>query len=248
MKKQIQNVVIIGATSAIAQGIARLYAQRGVNFFLVARNQDHVSSVANDLVSRGAGKAHVFVADMRMRDAHADIVDASISFLGRIDVVLIAHGVLGDQRILDHDVDATIDNFMVNAVSVISISHRYADVLEKQGSGTLVGLSSVAGERGRRSVYTYGASKAAVTAFFSGLRSRLAVSGVRVLTVKPGVVDTPMTQGRTQPFKASVEVVARDIVSAVDKGKRVLYTPGFWSLIMAVVRALPEALFMKVKF
>ncbi len=241
-------MVIIGATSAIAQSVARRYAEQGVQLFLVARSEEKVRTVASDLLARGAKRASIYVADLRMRDVHADLVARSVADLGHIDCVLIAHGVMPDQKLLDVDVDATIDSFMTNAVSVISISHRYANVLEGQGGGSLVGLSSVAGERGRRSNYAYGSAKSAITAFYSGLRARLAPKGVHVLTVKPGPVDTPMTHGTKLPLMANVEVVAYDIERAINKRTKVLYTPGIWRLIMAIVRAIPESLFMKSKF
>lgn len=247
MKAEIKTCVIIGATSAIAQGVARLLAERKVQFFLVARNEEHLRSVRADLLSRGASGASLYVADLRLKDVHADIVTQSCMDLGKIDLVLVAHGTLPDQLLLDNDIDATLDCIMTNAVSVISLSHRYASVLEQQGSGSLVGLSSVAGERGRRSNYTYGASKAAVTAFYSGLRSRLAPLGVNVMTVKPGPVETPMTAHVALPMKVAVSVVATDIVRAIDKRTSVVYTPGVWRLIMALVRAIPEGIFMKIK-
>lgn len=241
-------MVIIGATSAIAQSVARRYAEHGVQFFLVARSEEKVRTVASDLLARGAKSATIYLADLRVRDVHADIVERSRADLGRIDCVFVAHGVMPDQKLLDGDVDATIDSFMTNAVSVISISHRYANVLEGQGGGSLVVLSSVAGERGRRSNYAYGSAKSAITAFYSGLRARLAPKGVHVLTVKPGPVDTPMTHGIKLPLMANVEVVAYDIERAINKRTKVLYTPGIWRLIMAIVRAIPESLFMKSKF
>lgn len=248
MRLDVSTMVIIGATSAIAHGVARLYAERGITFFLVGRNEEHLRAMASDLVARGAKGANVYIADLRMRDVHADIVRQSLADLGTVDVVFIAHGTMPDQRELNTDVDATLDCFMTNAVSIVSISHRYATALEAQGSGSLVVLSSVAGERGRQSNYTYGSAKAAVTAYYSGLRARLAPKGVHVLTVKPGPVDTPMTSGLAMPLKATVGVVASDIARGIDKRVNVLYTPGVWRLVMAVVRALPESIFMKLKF
>lgn len=240
------RIVIIGATSAIAQEVAKLYAVQGARLFCVARDESKVLAVAADLRARGAEEVAVYVADLLMRDVHANIVEQSRTFLGTIDCVIIAHGVLPDQHTLDHDVDATIASFMVNAVSVISFAHRYADVLEEQGSGTLVGISSVAGDRGRASNYAYGAAKAAVTTFFSGLNVRLRQKGVYVLTVKPGPVDTPMTRGITLPLMVPPRVVASDIVRAVARRTMVLYTPGVWRFIMALVRAIPEFIFVKL--
>ncbi len=240
------RIVIIGATSAIAQEVAKLYAVQGARLFCVARDEQKVMAVASDLRARGAEEVSVYVADLLTRDLHADIVARSKAVLGTIDCVLVAHGVLPDQQVLDHDVDATIESFMINAVSVISISHRYADLLEQQGSGSLVGISSVAGERGRASNYAYGAAKAAMTAFYSGLAVRLRPNGVHVLTVKPGPVDTPMTRGITMPLMVPPRVVAADIVRATSRRAVVLYTPGVWRFIMAIVRAIPDSIFMKM--
>ena len=240
------RIVIIGATSAIAQEVAKLYAVQGARLFCVARDEQKVIAVASDLRARGAEEVSVYVADLRARDVHADIVARSQSVLGTIDCVIIAHGVLPDQHVLDHDVDATIESFMINAVSVISISHRYAEVLEQQGSGSLVGISSVAGERGRASNYAYGAAKAAMTAYYSGLAVRLRPAGVHVLTVKPGPVDTPMTKGIKMPLMVPPRAVAADIVRAVSRRAIVLYTPGVWRFIMAVVRAIPDKIFVKL--
>lgn len=240
------RIVIIGATSAIAQEVAKLYAVQGARLFCVARDEQKAMAVASDLRARGAEEVTLYVADLMVRDLHSDIVARSIAVLGTIDCVLIAHGVLPDQRQLDHDVDATIESFMINAVSMISITHRYADVLERQGSGSLVGISSVAGERGRASNYAYGSAKSAMTNFYSGLAVRLRPSGVHVLTVKPGPVDTPMTRGLTMPLMVPPRVVAADIVRAIARRTIVLYTPGVWRIIMMIVRAIPDGIFIKL--
>lgn len=241
-------MVIVGATSAIAQAVARIYAERGTRFFLVARQEEKVKVVASDLLSRGATNVHIYVADLRQRDLHADIVAVSQQALGQIDVVLVAQGVYRDQAVSDSDVDIMLDDFMTNALTVLAFTHRYANLLVAQGSGSIVGLSSVAGERGRRSNYAYGAAKAAITAYYSGLRGRLLDTGVHILTVKPGPVDTPMMAGKKIPLVVSVQVVAQDIVKAIDKKRAVLYTPGMWWLIMFIVKLIPERIFSKLKF
>ncbi len=243
-----QSVVIIGATSAIAVAVAQELAPNGTRFFLVARDEERARSVAADLLSRGAKDAAVYVADLRSRDAHAHIEETASSVLGTIDCVLVAHGVLQPQEVLDADVDAMVDNFMVNAVSFIAIIHRFAALLEGRGAGMIVGLSSVAGERGRRSNYVYGAAKSAITTYLSGLRMRLAPVGVHVLTVKPGPVATPMTENVPMPLKVGTAVVAKAIVNAIEKRKAEVYTPAFWRLIMAIVRALPEWVMRLAKY
>lgn len=239
-------IAIIGATSAIAQGIARLYAKEGARFMLVARNQYKVAVVASDLRSRGASDVSVFIADLKHVSQHDAIVAAASKELKTIDVVLIAHGVLKEQSELESDIESTVDLFDVNATSMISLAHRFGLALERQGSGTLVGLSSVAGERGRKSNYAYGAAKAALTAFLSGMRGRYLGSGVTVITVKPGPVDTPMTVGRTMPLMASVDRVSRDIKHGIERKKLVIYTPGIWRFIMFVLRAIPESIFQRL--
>ncbi|MEY2718886.1 MAG: hypothetical protein RLZZ273_252 [Bacteroidota bacterium] len=244
---QSKSIAIIGATSAIAHGVAKLYATSNSRFALVARNAQNLEVVASDLRSRGASHVSTLLADLKDVTRHDEIVRYAMADLGRVDIVILAHGLLKDQTEIDHDAEATLDIFEVNATSMISLAHRFGCALEKQGSGSLVGLSSVAGERGRRAIYAYGAAKSAVTEFLSGMRGRYLPLGINVLTVKPGPVDTPMTAGRTLPLMASVDTVAKDIVKAIEQRKHVLYTPGIWRVIMAMMRAIPEALFQKMK-
>jgi short-subunit dehydrogenase len=145
-------------------------------------------------------------------------------------------------------VDATLHEFSTNALSTIALLTRLASLFEAQHSGTIAVISSVAGDRGRASNYVYGAAKAAVTTFCEGLRARLFKSGVHVLTIKPGFVDTPMTAGLAlpKPLVATPEEVGKDIVRAVAQGKDLLYTPWFWSAIMLVVRSLPRFVIKRV--
>lgn len=242
------SIVIIGATSGIAQGVARLYAGKGWNIFLVARNTGALAAMASDLVARGASQTSTEVADLRDVSRHDEIVQRAKQFCGVIDVVLIAHGVLRNQEEIDNDPEQMLDVFNVNATSSISLLQRFGMILEAQRSGTLAIISSVAGDRGRRSLYTYGASKAAVSHVVAGMRGRYKPLGINVLDIKPGPVDTPMMAGRTQTLVASVDVVARDIVRSIDKRHGVLYTPWFWRIIMRIVRLIPEPIFLKIKF
>jgi len=244
---QSRSIAIIGATSAIAHGVAKLYAAEKARFALVARNAQHLEIVAGDLRSRGSIQVSTFVADLKDIAGHDRIVADVVAALGRIDVVILAHGLLKDQTQIDHDIDATLEIFEVNATSMISLAHRFGCALERQGSGSLVGLSSVAGDRGRRALYAYAAAKSAVTEFLSGMRGRYLPMGINVLTVKPGPVDTPMTAGRTLPLMATVDAVSKDIFNAIEKRKHVLYTPGIWRVIMAAMRAVPEGIFQKLK-
>jgi decaprenylphospho-beta-D-erythro-pentofuranosid-2-ulose 2-reductase len=235
------KVVIIGATSGIAQEVARLYARDGASLFLVARDAAKLDPVAADLRVRGAALVETFVTDLRER--HAEIVARAGE---GIDVVLIAHGTLPDQRAVDRDPDAQREAFDLNATSVITLTARFANVLESAKHGTIAVIGSVAGDRGRRSNYVYGAAKAAVHAYCEGIRNRLAESNVAMVVIKPGWVSTPMTAGIKQnPLFASAAGVARGIHTAIAKKRTTVYLPGFWRWISLVIRLLPGRL---VKF
>lgn len=248
MSQDMQRIVIVGATSAIATHVARRFAERHAHLVLVARNEEHLRAVAEDLKVRGVSAVDLYVADLRMKAAHQDLVERSVAILGTVDAVVIAHGVLPDQAECDEDVDKAIDTLMTNALSAVSIMQRFALVMKEQGNGVLAVISSVAGERGRPSNYTYGAAKALVTQYASGLRARLRDSGVHVLTVKPGFVDTPMTAHLPKNILfAAPSHVADAIVRGMRHRTPVIYVPWFWRPIMAIVRAIPERLFMRLK-
>ena len=237
------NVVIIGATSAIAQEVAKLYANAGASLFLVARNEAKLLAVAADLRVRGASDVETFVADLAERSHDAEIVAAAGP---APDVVLIAHGSLPDQRAIDTDALAQVAEFELNATSVIALTAQFANVLERNRRGTLAVIGSVAGDRGRRSNYVYGAAKAATHAFCEGLRNRLAETGVSLVLIKPGWVDTPMTGAiKKNPLFASAASVARGIHRAIDARRGTVYVPGYWRWISLIVQMLPAKL---VKF
>ncbi len=237
------NVVIIGATSAIAQEVAKLYANAGATLFLVARNEAKLLAVASDLRVRGATDVDTFVADLADRSRDAEIVAAAGA---TPDVVLIAHGSLPNQRAIDTDPVAQVAEFELNATSVIALTAQFANVLERNRRGTLAVIGSVAGDRGRRSNYVYGAAKAATHAFCDGLRGRLAAAGVAVVLIKPGWVDTPMTSAiKKNPLFASAASVAGSIHRAIDARRGTVYVPGYWRWISLIVRLLPAKL---VKF
>jgi short-subunit dehydrogenase len=240
--------MIIGATSAIAEATARVFAARGDSLFLVARDADRLRAIAADLGIRGAAAVDFGILDVRDPSGYEPIIAAAQQALGGLDAALIAHGTLSDQQACEQSVDQLLEQFTVNAQSVMGLCTLLGNRFEAQGSGTLAVISSVAGDRGRRSNYVYGAAKAAVTAFASGMRQRLYSKGVRVITVKPGFVDTPMTAAfKKGPLWASRDTVGGAIARAMDRGTPVLYTPGFWRPIMGVIRLVPESLFRKLR-
>jgi len=243
----VKRIVVFGATSAIAQACARIWAGRGDALFLVGRNAERLEAVAGDLKVRGASQVEWLAHDLADLEAHESLVARADAALGGIDVALVAHGVLGDQMLLREDVSLAVESIHVNFVSAASLLAHLANLLERRKAGTIAVISSVAGDRGRQSNYVYGAAKAGLTAFASGLRNRLQKSGVSVVTIKPGFVDTPMTAHvKKGPLFARPDTVARAIVRAIDRRKDVVYVPGFWRLIMWVVRSIPERIFKRL--
>ena len=247
MNNSEQHIVIIGATSAMAEACARRWAERPAHFFLVARNAARLDNIKSDLQARGAS-ADSYVLDANELSAHATMIVAAQKALGRIDIVLIAHGTLSDQKACENSADTAVAEIITNGTSTIALLTHFANVLEAQRSGTLAVISSVAGERGRPSNYVYGAAKAMVTVFCEGLRARLFKVGVHVLVIKPGFVATPMTAGlQLLPLlTATPEAVAADIDTAVQRRRDVLFTPWFWRWIMLIIRLIPGAIFKKL--
>ncbi len=243
------NIVIFGATSAIAQAVARLYAKDGANFFLVARKGDRLNTVASDLRARGAQCVTTQTADLTDRAGHAQLVALTASTLGTIDRVLLAYGTLGDQRAGETNSALMEREIHTNFLSVASLLTELANVMEPVGAGNIAVIGSVAGDRGRQSNYIYGSAKAGLAAFTLGLRHRLAPRGVSVTLVKPGFVDTPMTEAiaKRGPLWAAPDRVARDIRRGLDHGVAVIYTPWFWRWIMLIVCAVPDAIFRRIR-
>jgi short-subunit dehydrogenase len=234
------RILVLGATSAIAQAAARIWAARGDELFLVARNPGRLSAVADDLRTRGA-KVETVAQDLDEAALYAPLVERA----GRLDVVLLAHGVLGDAT--DTDPVAIGHVLRTNLVGPVQLLTLLAARLQK--GACVAAISSVAGDRGRAKNGVYGASKAGLDAFLSALRQRLSKAGVRVLTLKPGFVDTPMTAAMPKsPLFTSAESVGRGLVRAVDRGSDVVYLPWWWRFIMLVTRSIPERIFKKLSF
>jgi len=240
-----QKVLIIGATSAIAEAVARLYAARASTIFLVGRNATRLDAIAADLRVRGGHQVDAYALDVNDLAGHAAMLDAAWAASGGIDTVLIAHGTLPDQAACDQSVELAMREFITNGTSTIALCTALAQRLSA-GSNLAV-ISSVAGDRGRASNYLYGSAKAAVTAFLSGQGQRLRKLGINVLTIKPGFVDTPMTQAfKKGALWASADKVAQGIVRASDRRRAVAYLPGFWWAIMMVIKNIPEFVFRRI--
>ena len=243
-----KKILIIGATSAIAEHCARIWATRGDELYLVARNEECVKTITADLKVRGALEVATYCTDLNDMYRHGEFLDAADIAMSGIDIVLIAHGTLSNQKSCEQSVKETLAEIQTNAFSTISLLTIIANRFEAKKAGTIAVISSVAGDRGRASNYVYGSAKAMVTAFTSGLRQRLHKSNVSVVTIKPGFVDTPMTTEFKKGLLWSKPTrVAERIVKAIDKQKNEVYVPEFWLGIMMIVNSIPTTLFKKIK-
>ncbi len=242
-----RRILILGATSTIAEAASRLWAAQGAHLFLVARNQEKLNAVAGDLRIRGAASVYTQTADLDDTAAHAGLLIHAVNTLGGLDIALLAHGILGDQQKAEADFSEAARILHTNLTAPISLLTWLGNFCAQRHSGTLAVISSVAGDRGRKSNYLYGASKAGLSAFLQGLRNRIDREGVTVLAIKPGPTKTAMTQGMKgyQKF-ADVEKVAQSIVQAIESRKDGLYTPIQWAPIMFIIRHIPERFFKKL--
>lgn len=243
-----KNILVIGASSGIAEAVARRYAGQGSIFVLVARSQAKLDVIAADLIARGAAGVQTRVWEGHATDSLPEIMSFAWDTLGTVDLALVAHGTLPDQVRAQHDLAYATEQFRTNGESAVVCMLALAGHFEAQGHGVLAVIGSVAGDRGRGSNYVYGAAKAAVDALASGLRAQLFKKGVHVLTIKPGFVATPMTAELDLPaaLTATPDRVAVDIEKAIERRRDVLYTRWFWKWIMLIIRFLPMAIFKRL--
>jgi len=244
-----RNILIIGATSAIAEATARRFAASGARFYLVGRKAEKLAAIARDLEIRSGQPVQGESLDLDRLEQHPALLDRAAQALGGIDIALLAHGTLPDQVACQQSVDLTLAAIHTNALSVISLATLLANAFEARGRGTLIVIGSVAGDRGRQNNYVYGAAKGMVGLFLQGLRNRLSGKGVQVITVKAGFVDTPMTAAFEKKglLWAQPDQIARGIVAAVEHRRDVVYLPWFWRWVMAVIRHIPERVFKHMK-
>ena len=244
-----KRILIIGATSTIAEHCARIWATKGYALHLVGRNEKRVQTIAADLKVRGASEVTTFCSDLNDMDKHEELINLADNALGSVDIVLIAHGTLSNQKECELSVEETLAEINTNALSTISLLTHIANRFEAKQAGTVAVISSVAGDRGKASNYVYGSAKAMVTAFTSGLRQRLYKSHVAVVTIKPGFVDTPMTASFKKGLLwAKPDSVAEKIVNAINKRKNEVYVPAFWWAVMLVIKGIPNRIFSKKPF
>ena len=243
-----KNILVIGATSAIAQTFIERMAVGDNKLFLVARDKDKLSTIKNDLRIKKNISIATFILDVNDHNNYDSMFNTAKLYLGRIDILLMAHGTLPDQKECEEKVETAVFEFGINALSTIVFCLKAAKIFEDQKFGLLAVITSVAGDRGRQSNYIYGSAKGAVNIFLQGLRNRLTKYGVSVLTVKPGFVDTPMTAHLPKNLLFSKpEVIAKGIVKAINKNKsKEIYLPGYWRIIMFIIKSIPGKIFNKL--
>jgi decaprenylphospho-beta-D-erythro-pentofuranosid-2-ulose 2-reductase len=245
------KAVILGASKGIGRAIARALAERGAEVYLLGRDLDDLQKSAADLEQRGLGKHRVQcgACDLEQPDGFFKALDDAEQALSGFDTVIVTAALFAAQDRLENDPELTRRMLTVNFANTVLFCEYARKRLITSGGGTLCVVSSVAGERGRKPVVLYGASKAGLSAYLEGLDHKYHDVGLRVVTVKPGFVKTSMTDGlKPPPFAGEPEQVARDVVRALDRGKPVVYTPGMWALVMLVIRWLPRFVMRKIGF
>ena len=244
-----KKVLIIGGTSRIAQETARIFAESGARIVVAARDENKLSNVVWDLQTRGADHVFSLTYDAKQISTFHPMISTAIKHLGGLDIVLIAHGLLS-ARIEDQDNYEKVNELLgVNGTSVIILVTILFNIMSKENHGSIAVISSVAGDRGRAQNYVYGAAKNAVATFLDGLRQRAAQVGVSILTIKPGIVDTPMTE-QIHPHipKAAPSLIGKRIFKAISRGEREIYVPWYWRYISLVLKHLPSRIVSCIKY
>ena len=241
------RLVVIGANSAIAKSVLNIYAAKKASICLISRDEKKLQASSQDLKVRGAGellcKSINLSEDLDFNKVCTEIEEEFPNF----NRVLIAHGSLSDQLACETNLNLLKREFQLNAFSTVALAQGLSARLPKNLSASLAVISSVAGDRGRASNYIYGSAKACVSTFLSGLRQKLQNSQIRIIDIKPGFIDTPMTsEFKKGALWAKPDKIAQAIYTAMETKNSSVYVPGFWRLIMTVICSIPNFLFKKL--
>jgi short-subunit dehydrogenase len=239
------TLLVVGATSDIARATALFFGQKGWNLILAGRDLERVKTIASDLSIRLDKAVSSYFYDILDEENRLTLWN---SLLEKPEAVLIAVGFLGDQEIAKIDPKYALNILTVNFLGLVPLIIQIANSYEEKSDGSIIGISSVAGDRGRASNYTYGAAKAGLSAYLSGLRNRLEKKGIQILTVKPGLVKTSMTENMKLPplLTATPEQVAKSIYNGVINKKNIIYSRWYWRWIMFIIKLIPEFIFKKL--
>ena len=245
---RVKKIVILGATSGIALEVQGQLARRRCQFLLVARSPQRLAALQADLLIRGASQVLTYSADLSSIPQHNGILEFAFREFPDFDTVFLAYGSMHRQKESESSIEVLLEELQVDFVSAAAILTLFAAELERRREGCIAAITSVAGDRGRRSNYVYGSAKGGLSLFLQGLRSRLHPAGVSVITIKPGPVETPMTDGLPNAAQfANPQQVAHDIVASLERrSPDVLYTPRIWRYIMTAVKLVPESIFKRL--
>ncbi len=247
MAKPWQHAIVVGASSGMGEAVARQLAAAGVRTALVARRADELSRIAHEInASASSPIALVYPHDVTDFAAVPALFQTICRELGGLDVIVYAAGTMPRLAPDEYPTDVDVSTVLVNDLGAVAWLNEAAQRFERGRAGTIVGISSVAGDRGRRGFPVYAASKAFLNTYLESLLIRLKKSGVAVVTVKPGPVDTPLTKGLKMPLMIPADVAAAQIIKAARKRKRIAYVPGAWRLIMAILRSMPFGVFRRL--
>ena len=240
--------IIVGGSSGIGEALARRLAGAGWTLALLARRRPALEAIAGEINQRhGEGRALVFEHDVTDFDSVPDALDAAASALGGLTLLVYSSGVMADVGIAEYDFAKDRQMVEVNLLGMMAWMNAAAPLFERLQGGVIVGIGSVAGDRGRKGQPGYNTSKGAQAIFLESLRNRLFSSGVRVITIKPGPVDTPLIRGAgNMPFMISAEHAARTIARAIPRESGTVYVPGRWALIMLIIRHIPSFIFRRM--
>jgi short-subunit dehydrogenase len=243
-----KRAIIVGASSGMGAEIARQLARKGCVVALVARREVELKALADEINGADPGLAHIYTHDVTCYDQVPALFQQICRDVGGLDAIVYAAGYMPRLAPGEYSFEKDRLTIEVNVLGAIAWLNEAAFRFGQAGEGTIVGISSVAGDRGRGGQPVYGASKAALTTYLESLRNRLGPLGVKVVTIKPGPIETPMTEGLGHlPLMIPARQAAAQIVAAAEAGRRVTYVPGAWRPIMAVIRAIPSAIFQKMK-